>query len=154
MSLYNMLFGKNPFHKILLQALDISEGDVPRFRDCYLTEDGSKIAVYTRTGGGNRPDYETENSWMQNVFGFISDCDDDFDCTYATFFYEIPEAFKPMIETLQNMGAEDNPQEKFQQLIADMDAKKETPETKRALEVGRSIFEQMENLPSGGVIEL
>ena len=53
MSLYNALFGTNPFANALLMALGITASDVPRFRDCYLDDDG-KIVIFTRTGGGNR----------------------------------------------------------------------------------------------------
>lgn len=165
MSLYNMLFGTNPMAGVLLQALGITSADVPRFRDCYLGEDG-QIVVYTRTGGGNRDFYESEddcrrnypehfddvdsdsepsgpwNSDLRALPGFVEDEDDDFDCTYAYFRFAPPEEWKPLIDALRELGAGtmQNPGERFRQLIADMEAKKETPEVARALDVGRQIL--------------
>lgn len=149
-----MLFGTNPFSGVLLKAIDLNLVDIPRFRDCYLNENGSKIVVYTRTGGGNREDYERENDFLADHPGFISDCDNDFDCTYASFFYEVPEEFRPMIDVLKTMGAEDNPQKKFAQLITDLENKEQNPATERALEVGRGIFDQISKLPDGGTVQI
>lgn len=52
MSMYNAIFGTNPFADLLLSAVGLDRSAVGRFRDCYI-EDGM-IAVYTRNGGGNR----------------------------------------------------------------------------------------------------
>ena len=62
--MYNMLFGVNKLFPVLLKSLNLSyhgeklqiDGDysLGRVRDIYLSEDGSKILLYTRNGGGNR----------------------------------------------------------------------------------------------------
>lgn len=116
MSLYNMLFGVNPASKIFLAMIDLDMGDIPRFRNVYLNigedfQGGSKdftgseplfIAVHTRTGGGNREFYDEHNednpdgpwnSTMRENEYFVYDCDDDFDCTYATFFFSVPKEY-------------------------------------------------------------
>ncbi len=58
MSLYNLLHGRNPNAALLLAVLNLDgeDGKWPtgRFRDIYPNEDGSKIILYTRNGGGNR----------------------------------------------------------------------------------------------------
>lgn len=144
MSLYNALFGVNPFAAILLQALDISENDVPRFRDIYLDEEQDQIVIHTRTGGGNREYYEDENEHLRTVPGFIYDHDDDYDCTYADFFYEVPESFKPMIATLRELGGADDPVKKWEKLLSDMETGNlDTPEGKRAMAVGEQILGQI-----------
>jgi hypothetical protein len=90
MSLYNLIFGKNPISSILLAIIGLKECDVERFRDCFLGD--NEIQVYTRTGGGNRSDYKNL-ALIKNKY-YKSDEDDDFDCTYATYYFNIPEEIK------------------------------------------------------------
>lgn len=97
MSLYNLVHGVNPMAGVLLAALGItSTAQIPRFRDCYWT--GQYIALYTRTGGGNRDYYDSPidntdnttgpwNSDLRALDGFSHDEDDEFDSTYATFYF-------------------------------------------------------------------
>ena len=58
MSMYNLMHGMNPLAGILLKMLEIdqegSKYSSGRFRDIYLNEDGKKIILFTRNGGGNR----------------------------------------------------------------------------------------------------
>lgn len=141
MSLYNMLFGTNPFSDTLLQMLGITRDDVPRFRDCYLNEDGSEIVIHTRTGGGNREDYEEENDALTEIAGFKYDADDDFDCTYADFHYEVPEACKSQVALLKDLGAVTDPGARWQELLDGLrsgDTSK--PEVQRAIAVGEAIL--------------
>lgn len=165
MSLYNALFGVNPFATVFLSALDISTDDVPRFRDIYLTELNGRdvICVYTRTGGGNREFYDCEESCRSNypeyfegdepptgpwnadlrkIDGFLFDADDDFDCTYAYFYYEIPPSFAHLIEGLKTAGGADDPAAKFKAVIEDMGKadKQDDPAVQRALAVGKQIL--------------
>ena len=114
MSMYNMIFGKDPNSELLLEMLELEQGDFYRFRDCYLTED-NEIAVYTRGGGGNRECYcddyyEVDELSIADAIGdlhekgcvvlthernhkhpnYIHDADDYFDSTYATFYFSVP----------------------------------------------------------------
>ena len=98
MSMYNMLFGNNPLSDIILATLDLTKADCGRFRDCFITED--KIAIYTRLGGGNREDYEETTKRLQSLPNYLYDKDDDFDCTYATFYYSFPEKYKDILQEL------------------------------------------------------
>lgn len=86
MSLYNLLFGKNPHSALLLAVIGLRENDVERLRDVSFTE--GKIEVYTRTGGGNREDYP--NLTMRRAPGWEGSVDDDFDCTYCTDTFAVP----------------------------------------------------------------
>jgi len=100
--LYNLIFGVHANADALLEALGLSRSDFYRFRDCYVTED-NRIAVYTRGGGGNRECYcsQTEEHDpycavpMQEKARkhplYLADEDDDFDNTYATFYFRLPE---------------------------------------------------------------
>lgn len=163
MSLYNALFGKNPFSGVLLQMLSTNEAAIPRFRDCYLNEDGSEIIIHTRTGGGNRDHYDHPdrhrkhcdyencdhsgpfNEDMRNLPGFTYDEDDDFDSTYADFHFVVPESFKGQIALLKDLGGVGNPAERWQALLNDLksgDTSK--PEVSRALKVGEQILGQIQ----------
>ena len=89
MSLYNMLFGKNPNTKDILSVLGLEEGYIERFRDCWVDEDENEICIYTRTGGWNREDFP--NTILTSNKYYLYDEDDDFDNTYATYHFSIPE---------------------------------------------------------------
>lgn len=92
MSMYNLVNGVNQATFFILPMLGKHPDEYPRFRDCFV-EDG-KIHVYTRAGGGNRESYEEEIEKLQNNQNYISDADDDSDCTYATFVFSIPDKWK------------------------------------------------------------
>lgn len=92
MSLYNMIHGYNPACVLILPMLGRKQAAYPRFRDCYVTEENS-IAIYTRVGGNNRNCgfgeeelYEDEN--------FLTTYDDDFDSTYGTYEFKVPDRWK------------------------------------------------------------
>ena len=109
MSMYNMIFGENSDADKLLAVLGLTKEDFYRYRDAYLSEDGL-IAVYTRGGGGNRGCY-CRDYWKEDELNanghhadsvcvkqeknvehplYVRDQDDDFDSTYATFYFRIP----------------------------------------------------------------
>ncbi len=137
-----MLFGRNPMSEMFLAMLDLTKDDVGRFRDCYLSD--NKIVVFTRNGGGNREDYSEVIESLRAHKHYLTDYDDDFDCTYASFEFNVPDEFNSVISKLQ---IEDSrpPMDKFKQMLDDLQSGKETAETKHALEVGKQIFSQIEN---------
>lgn len=98
MSFYNLVHGENADADILLAILGLTKADIPRYRDCYWN--GKEICIYTRTGGGNRETYEKENEKMAKIGTYLRDMDDDFDSTYATFFFRVPERFAEIVATL------------------------------------------------------
>ncbi len=139
MSLYNMLFGVNSVAPVLLATLGLSTEDVPRFRDCYV--EGDNIVIYTRTGGGNRDYYESEEScranypeyfdgddeplgpWNEDLRSnphFVEDEDDDFDCTYAYFRFSIPGDYSEDVRALASGSEDHNPSEKWRSLLASL----------------------------------
>lgn len=157
MSLYNMLFGTSPLAGITLTALNLTPDNIPRFRDAYYDADKNCLVIYTRTGGGNREYYDEPglyygeektgpfNSDLVAHPEYIEDYDDDFDSTYAYFRFFIPEAFAPIFDTFRDLGAgkDLNPTDRFAKMIEDLQSDVETEDTKRALEVGKTIAEQI-----------
>lgn len=137
MSLYNMLFGVNSNAGMLLVVLGFkSTKEIPRFRDCYI--DGDHIVIHTRTGGGNRDYYESEESCRENCpeyFNgedepsgpwnedlrknpyFVRDQDDDFDATYADFYFRFPDEFAEDLKALAEGNPSVKPSDKWQALF-------------------------------------
>jgi len=127
--LYNAVFGRCPFDQLLLKAIGIKVEDIPRYRDCYLT-DNNEIVIYTRTGGGNREYYEKPmaandeidykgpyNEDLRNNPYFERDEDDSFDSTYAYFYYQIPSKIKSECKLLKEFGAVRDPHKSWAQLM-------------------------------------
>lgn len=122
MSLYNMLHGNNPSAGVLLSVLNLTTGDVGRFRDCYLEQKGAGspiIVIYTRNGGGNRDDYEDVTEYLRGHPNYITDFDDDFDCTYASYLFSLPEGSKEISQKIIDAGLLNTttPHEKFQAVM-------------------------------------
>ena len=115
MSLYNMLFGVNNAAPVLLATLGLTVGDVPRFRDCYI--EGDNIVIHTRTGGGNREYYEAENDELQSNPFYVRDEDDDFDCTYANFYYRFPDEYAEELKAMAANTESIKPSEKWTALL-------------------------------------
>lgn len=124
MSLYNTLHGKNPLSIIILKVLglDDSTEKVGRFRDIWISKDRNEIILYTRNGGGNRECWEYEgcvdignvddplkhdpkclvrvNYELTKHPLYLRDFDDEYDCTYASFVFKMPDKFKELLTTL------------------------------------------------------
>lgn len=112
MSLYNAINGVNQATFFILPMLGKHPDEYPRFRDCFIgglenadendqfgipqkkTSEEKVISVYTRVGGGNRDDYESQIEELQKMPNYLRDYDDDFDSTFATFVFSIPEKWK------------------------------------------------------------
>lgn len=168
MSLYNALFGMNPLTPILkaMLNLDTEDGyDTGRFRDIYIQKpekegDEPKIVLYTRNGGGNREEYQPTMDRLAEHPNYITDYDDDFDCTYASVEFSVPEKFKAFVADAINAGAapDQKPMERFQGMIGKLQAgaDEKDPDVKRALEVGRGIFSKLEEKfkQGGGTVEV
>ena len=99
MSLYNALFGFNPACVVLLPMLGRKQEDYPRFRDCFLSDDHSRIVVYTRVGGGNRNCGFGEEELYADP-NFVKTYDDDFDSTYGYYEFNVPDKWKADFEKI------------------------------------------------------
>lgn len=100
MSLYNMLFGRNPASALLLAVVGLRDCDIERMRNVFVSDNGKVIEVYTRTGGGNRDDYPQEG--MRSLPGWLYSSDDDYDSTYCTDGIEIPEEWRQDVANLSD----------------------------------------------------
>lgn len=89
MTMYNILFGKNPDTKDILASLNLTEENIERFRDCWIDNRTGEIVVFTRTGGGNREHFP--NEILVNHPLYLRDEDDFFDSTYASYYFSLPE---------------------------------------------------------------
>lgn len=123
-----------------------------RFRDIYLNEDCTRIVLYTRNGGGNRESYPHIFSILSSHPNFIFDHDDDFDCTYAYYEFSVPEEYKELISGLKGEGS--NPTQKFAAMMDALQNGEHTPETARAMQVGKKIFGEIQKAENGTVIEI
>lgn len=93
MSLYALVHGHNQLGPALVNFLQEAQPfGVGRYRDAWVETDGDDllIRIHTRNGGGNREDYEPENASMQDHPWYVRDADDDFDSTYADFYFKVP----------------------------------------------------------------
>ena len=101
MSLYNTMFGFNFSCIALLPMLGRKPDEYPRFRDCFLSEDGQHIEVYTRVGGPNRDCGYGEEELYKDP-NFVSTYDDDFDNTYGTYVFSVPQKWKVDFDHIVN----------------------------------------------------
>lgn len=141
MSLYNSLFGENNLAPVLKSVLKLDTENYPtgRYRDIYL--DGDKITLYTRNGGGNREDYQFVFDALSKHPNYIRNYDDDFDCTYAYVEFSIPDQFKEkLLAASEQQGEVLSPTDRFQKLISDLRTGNQTPETDKAVNVGKDVF--------------
>lgn len=147
MSLYNALFGVNPLATLLLGMLNLDRGEVGRFRDCFLTkgDDGQpRIVIYTRNGGGNREEYQGVLDTLSKHPCWVRDYDDDFDSTYASIEFRVPEELRSLAEGL--LGLQGTPPEsvsaRFKELVDQIKAgDSSNPAVLRAKEIGKQISE-------------
>lgn len=120
MSLYNMVNGVQPATFFILPMLGKHPDDYPRFRDCFVGKQNTDdeldqfgipvqhhgeeelISVYTRVGGGNRDSYQDEIDELRAMPEYVEDFDDDFDSTFATFVFSVPEMFKKDFKLIKN----------------------------------------------------
>ena len=121
MSLYNMLCGYTPAVTLVLPMLGKHPNEYPRFRDCFLKDEehpeyDDHIQIYTRTGGGNREDYESENEAMRQMDGFVADFDDSFDSTFASWVFKVPERWKADYEVFKSGDLKDMSKEYQEEL--------------------------------------
>ena len=121
MSLYNALFGVNPHARVVLGLLGTTADAVPRFRDAFFALDEEsgepRMVIHTRTGGGNREEYEDQNEEMRGLPGFIRDADADYDATYANFFYEVPERVREVVRMALVENPQKTPDERWREVF-------------------------------------
>jgi hypothetical protein len=103
------------FKEICIQAGYFPSG---RFRDIFLNDEGTKIILYTRNGGGNRPYYQYVFDLLRKHPLYSTDHDDDFDSTYAYIEFKVPVEYEELCMNLASGVAPEKIGDKFQTLIA------------------------------------
>ena len=78
-----------------------------RLRDVYLSKDKTKVVIFTKIGGGNRESYSASIKRLKNFKGYIRDYDDDFDNTYGTYVFNVPEKWKNDFEAIKDNRIKD-----------------------------------------------
>lgn len=146
MSLYNLLFGQNQHAEFILATLGLTPSDVGRFRDAFVAD--GQIAVYTRNGGGNRDDYQSVFDLLESHPNYLSDHDDDFDCTYATIYFSFPELWKEELTALSTGSF--NPNARWHEKIESIKAGELTPAMKAFSD---NLFKKLAE-GTGGIIEV
>ena len=101
MSLYNALMGFNPACLLIMPMLGRKQDEYPRFRDCFISEDKKYIDIYTRVGGGNRNSGYGEEELYKDV-NFVETFDDDYDSTYGTYRFKVPEKWQKDFDRIIN----------------------------------------------------
>lgn len=115
MSLYNHVNGFNANWFFLLPMLDLHPDQIPRFRDCFLSDDKQHIDVYTRVGGNNRNCGYGEEKLYQHP-NFVKTWDDEFDNTYASYQFSIPEKWMNDFTKIRIRRVPDISDEYFEQI--------------------------------------
>lgn len=115
-----MFMGVNPFAGVLMRVVGLPEpSKIARLRDCFVDKEGYVVAL-TRTGGGNRTDYEESNRALEQVPGFVDGLDWETDRTYALWRYRVPEKYAELVAALARCGAQYDLTEKFQNSLRTM----------------------------------
>lgn len=143
MGMYNMVLGDGNEGRrgsIILRMLDIKPEDVGRYRDSWFEmwpNEGDPFpvaAIYTRNGGGNREHWDTEAgeggpacrctgciaTYVMPAHPlYILDQDDEFDSTYATFYFRVPEQYDEAVREVASDKV--NMSERWMDAIAALD---------------------------------
>ena len=87
-----MINGYNPACLLVMPMLGRKQDEYPRFRDCFATGD-KNIGIFTRVGGNNRNCGYGEEKLYDDP-NYLRTYDDEFDSTYATYVFSVPEKWK------------------------------------------------------------
>ena len=98
--MYGAICNINPDAKMILNLIGIDPKfllEEARLRDVYLSKDKTRVVIFTRIGGNNRSYHFPAITKLRNFKGYITDYDDEFDNTYASFEYQIPQEKLPRV---------------------------------------------------------
>lgn len=149
MSLYNLLFEENEDADILLGMIGLNKSYFNRYRDVELIDNGTKIRVFTRLGGGNRKSYEDTWKKIRTYELYLGDYDNDYDETYAHIEYDIPEKYKSTAKAMFK-GEPISFKEKFEKELQNMD-KEGTEAHKRAEVIAKKFLDALNGEGDDGI---
>lgn len=150
MSMMEALIGHTPGADILLRLLQLAPKDCGRLRDVFLNKD-LQIVVFTRNGGGNRPDFEDVTRQLRRHPLFAGDYDDSLDNTYAYYVFNPPidavgtQITRKQLQQFRDRTSGDigEPMERFNRILEKMRNPKtpsNDPELVHARELGKRIM--------------
>ena len=124
MSLYNMVNGMTPAVFFVLPMLGKHPNAYPRFRDCFISDEehpqyDDHIHVYTRVGGGNRESYQDAIDELRAHPLYVTDFDDSFDSTFASFVFVVPDEWRADFERFKALKFSEFSHE-YQQRLREM----------------------------------
>lgn len=97
--MYDALFKYNSLLPQCLMLANVRVNEVERLRDAVLKKDkkyGYIVEVLTRTGGSNRSSFPNTNLIIN--FNYIKSYDDNYDNTYAHFFFKVDPDWLELID--------------------------------------------------------
>ena len=141
MSLYNMILGHDPMTPVLLTILRLRPEQIPRFRDCWWN--GEYIVLLTRTGGGNRSEYEFENHALTQWPNYVRNMDSAMDSTYAEFYFRMPDNMQWVVPQLTVQPK--TMDERLEETLAAMrdPSKTNDPKIRRANQAVQALMQQI-----------
>jgi len=155
-----MVCGNNPLFGLYARIIETAEKlpPIPRFRDMYTREHGGtvQIVLYTRTGGGNRPEYHGENEAITRHALYVENFDDDFDTTFAHWVFTCPPAFENRMLAMHKIFSKHpkgmTPRQKFKLAMGEAEA----PEfDSRAVDAVQELGAlMMDQLPAPSTLEI
>lgn len=150
MSMYNLIHQVHPLAGALMTVLGLEPPECGRFRDCYLVRGGdaaSEIHVFTRNGGGNRLDHEEATARLRARPTFLRDFDDEYDNTYASYVFGVPEEWAGQVDMLvmARPDAYANPsfRERSEEALGRLRDDPDSPEARRVLAAIKPVFDQV-----------
>ena len=140
-----MLFGRNPATPYLFAFLGITQEtakdwEFGRLRDTYVSEDGSKIFIFTRNGNIEPEDQKAILDNLSKHPQFVRHFIDEFDSTYCTYEFNTPVQFLEQTKQIADMTDTTTPMQRFQKLLDDMQSGKKNNQVDHALNVGEQII--------------
>lgn len=137
--LYNMLMKTNPAFGVLCAMVGITRTNarqMGRVRDAWITEDAKTIGILHRNYG---KEGEVANDAAAALPLFRERRPTD-DYSYQEWLFDVPERGKEAAELIAEQADNVSCWNRYQQAIDDMQAGKDTPQTKHMLEVGKKII--------------
>jgi len=95
---------QNDKEEFLLNVLSLNRTDFGRFRGVAVIE--GKIEIYARIGGDNREDYQDVFLKLSKHPNYLYDEDNEYDNTYATIYFSIPEKYAEQVKKLEKKAYE------------------------------------------------
>lgn len=151
-----MIMQTNPFTPLLLGAIGITKETVEqyplgRFRDAYTNDEGNRIFILHRN-------YGTDGAAVLEAMAkhplYVGNQTAHDDSTYGVWEFRVDERFAALIKEIAERSAPNIPKfQQYMQMIKDMGEGKDTPETKRALAVGKTICDSLKSAIEGGPSE-